>query len=235
MISFENTIIGYGLNPLIQIDECVLKSGVFYTLLGKNGSGKSTLLRSILGMTPLLSGKLKVVDKSVSELTAKQLAKMVAFVPSKFDGVQHLSTMDYVLMGRAPYSNMLGRYTSEDVELVHEMLGRLNIAHLGQRDTSLLSDGERQIASIAKALVQETPIIVLDEPTAFLDYSNRISVMTGLKEIAHSFNKCIIQSSHDLELCLEFSDEVLIVNHQMLSVIPSNRFAKDEIIELAYY
>jgi iron complex transport system ATP-binding protein len=139
-------------------------------------------------------------------------------------------------MGRAPYTNFLGKLAQEDWLIVEEITTELGIESLLNKDTSELSDGERQIASIAKALVQKTPVIVLDEPTAFLDYANRMAVQKLLQKVAKNANVCIIQSSHDLELCLEFADEMLIIEPNNKTIIPVNstNCSKENVIKIAF-
>jgi iron complex transport system ATP-binding protein len=189
-----------------------------------------------LGLIPAIKGEIEINDQNIHRISTNQRAKLVAHVPSKFEGVQHLSTRDFIAMGRAPYTNFLGKLAEEDWKLVDEISAELGIESFLQKDTSELSDGERQIASIAKALVQKTPVIVLDEPTAFLDYANRMSVQKLLQKVAKNANVCIIQSSHDLELCLEFADEMLIVEPNKKTIIPINRANcnKEQVIEIAF-
>lgn len=235
MIEFRQTHIGYT-STLITIGEMVLERGLFYTLIGKNGTGKTTLMNTLLGLVPVLDGEIFVDGKSVKHTSVKDRSKLVSYVPSKFEGVQHLSAREYIAMGRAPYTNFTGKTSREDMMLVDEVISQLGIQHLSEKDTSKLSDGERQIASIAKALVQQTPVILLDEPTAFLDYANRMSVQRVLKEVAKTANVCILQSSHDLELCLEFSDKLLIVDAEQKELVEreNENLSKSEVIDIAF-
>lgn len=235
MIQLKNIDIGYH-SALLSIENLVLETGKFYAIIGKNGIGKTTFIHTILGLIPTIKGEIEINSQNIHRISANQRAKLVAHVPSKFEGVQHLSTRDFIAMGRAPYTNFLGKLAEEDWKLVDEISAELGIESFLQKDTSELSDGERQIASIAKALVQKTPVIVLDEPTAFLDYANRMSVQKLLQKVAKNTNVCIIQSSHDLELCLEFADEMLIVEPNKKTIIPINRAncSKEKVIEIAF-
>jgi len=235
MIQLKNVEIGYR-SALLNIENLVLETGKFYAIIGKNGIGKTTFIHTILGLIPAIKGEIEINNQNIHRISANQRAKLVAHVPSKFEGVQHLSTRDFIAMGRAPYTNFLGKLAEEDWKLVDEISAELGIESFLQKDTSELSDGERQIASIAKALVQKTPVIVLDEPTAFLDYANRMSVQKLLQKVAKNANVCIIQSSHDLELCLEFADEMLIVEPNKKTIIPINRANcnKEQVIEIAF-
>jgi iron complex transport system ATP-binding protein len=235
MIQLKNVEIGYR-SALLTIEKLVLETGKFYAIIGKNGIGKTTFIHTILGLIPAIKGEIEINNQNIHRISANQRAKLVAHVPSKFEGVQHLSTRDFIAMGRAPYTNFLGKLAEEDWKWVDEISAELGIESFLQKDTSELSDGERQIASIAKALVQKTPVIVLDEPTAFLDYANRMSVQKLLQKVAKNANVCIIQSSHDLELCLEFADEMLIVEPNKKTIIPINRANcnKEQVIEIAF-
>jgi iron complex transport system ATP-binding protein len=235
MIELRNIESGYH-SALLSIENLVLETGKFYAIIGKNGIGKTTFIHTILGLIPAIKGEIDINGQTIHQISANQRAKLVAHVPSKFEGVQHLSTRDFIAMGRAPYTNFLGKLAEEDWKLVDEISAELGIESFLQKDTSELSDGERQIASIAKALVQKTPVIVLDEPTAFLDYANRMSVQKLLQKIAKNTNVCIIQSSHDLELCLEFADEMLIVEPNKKTIISINRAncSKEKVIEIAF-
>ena len=235
MIRLRNLQIGYH-SPLLHIENLILETGNFYALIGKNGIGKTTLIHTILGLIPPIHGTVEINDQKIHQIKSNQRAKLVAHVASKFDGVQHLSTRDYIAMGRAPFTNFLGKLSAEDWQIVDEIAIELNIQSLLSKDTSELSDGERQIASIAKALVQKTPVIVLDEPTAFLDYANRMTVQKILREVAQKSNVCIIQSSHDLELCMEFTDEMLIVEPKKKAIVKLERkdYNKEKIIQIAF-
>lgn len=235
MIQLKNIEIGYH-SALLTIENLVLETGKFYAIIGKNGIGKTTFIHTVLGLIPTIKGEIDINGQNIHQISANQRAKLVTHVPSKFEGVQHLSTRDFIAMGRAPYTNFLGKLAEEDWKLVDEISAELGIESFLQKDTSELSDGERQIASIAKALVQKTPVIVLDEPTAFLDYANRMSVQKLLQKIAKNTNVCIIQSSHDLELCLEFADEMLIVEPNKKTIVPINRAncSKEKVIEIAF-
>lgn len=235
MIHFKHAVIGYS-KPLLETGEIDLQSGMFYTLIGKNGIGKTTLFNTLLGLIPTLSGSIWLSEHNIHRLTNQERSQKIAFVPSRFEGVQHLTTRDYIAMGRAPYTNVFGILNDSDWKVVDAVIEQLQIENLAHADTSELSDGERQIASIAKALVQQTNVILLDEPTAFLDYSNRMAVQKLLREVAHHNQLCVLQSSHDLELCLEFSDRLLVIDsteRKMVEIIAAET-TKVEVIQLAF-
>lgn len=235
MIHFKQAIIGYS-KPLLETGEITLNSGIFYTLIGKNGVGKTTLFNTLLGLIPTLNGAIWLGEHNIHRMSNLQRSQKIAFVPSRFEGVQHLTTRDYIAMGRAPYTNVFGKLNASDWEVVDSVITQLRIEALAHADTSELSDGERQIASIAKALVQQTPVILLDEPTAFLDYSNRMAVQKLLREVAHHNQLCVLQSSHDLELCLEFSDRLLVIDSRARKIteLVGNETTKADVIARAF-
>lgn len=234
MLHFKAISIGHQ-KTLFRVPELELKRGYFYALIGRNGIGKTTFFNTILGHLKTLSGHVVLDGKNCLELSQLERAKLVAFVPSKFEGVHHLTGEAYVALGRAPYTNFLGKLNPKDWQVVHEIFTSLAIQHLAQQDTLQMSDGERQILSIAKALVQDVPVILLDEPTAFLDYPNRIKILSLLQKLAHEKNLCIIQSSHDLDLCVQTVDAFLLFQEGSL-ILETNSpdLSKEKLLQLAF-
>jgi iron complex transport system ATP-binding protein len=211
MIRFNKAQIGYQ-RPLLFIDQMELKSGEIYVLIGANGKGKTTLLKSINGLQAIVSGEIELDHKVTSALNHKDLSNLVAFVTSKFDGIEHLKVYDYIALGRTPYTNLFGRLSAKDHVQISRAIKTLGIDYLSDKLTTEISDGERQLCAIARALAQETPIITLDEPTAFLDYANRVKVLTMLKSLALEQQKCIVLSSHDIDICLEMHLPILYID-----------------------
>jgi iron complex transport system ATP-binding protein len=220
MIRFQQTQIGYK-KALISIENLELESSAIYALVGRNGSGKSTFLKTITGQISLLGGNLEIDARSTKEVKAAELSRIISFVESKFDGVSFLSVENYLALGRAPYTNALGRLSAKDMEIVHEVAEEMGLAEFLEKDTINLSDGERQLCAIARALVQQTPILLLDEPTAFLDYANKQLLINKLIHIAKEKQKCIIFSTHDLDLCIENKIEFLALKNKTLNKISS--------------
>jgi iron complex transport system ATP-binding protein len=212
MIQFTKTHIGYTLPALFSIDDILLEKNSVYILVGKNGSGKSTFLRTIIKHEKILQGEIMLNGKSIRWIRDNSISEHVAFVPTTFPQVDYLRVTEFVGMGRTPHTNALGRFSEKDHSIVKEALKMLNISKLEHKFTSELSDGERQLCAIAKAIAQETKIIILDEPTAFLDYSNKIKVLNILKQIAVEMNKCIILSSHDIDLSINANCPFLVLN-----------------------
>ncbi|TNE53291.1 MAG: ABC transporter ATP-binding protein [Bacteroidetes bacterium] len=218
MLHFANAHIGHT-HLLCQIPELELAQQGLYSLVGANGTGKTSLFHSILNEVPLLQGTVRLEGRSIHEMDRQERARTLAFVPSRFNGVQHLKGWDYVAMGRAPHTNFLGQLNPEDRQRVDQVFDQLTISYLKDQDTSQMSDGERQILSIAQAIVQEAPLILLDEPTAYLDYPNRIRVLETLAQMAQKENRCIIQSTHDLELALCYSEHFLVLRNKQLKLL----------------
>ncbi len=226
MINLFNIQIGFK-SKLFSIDELCLERGKLYTLIGKNGIGKSTFLKTIAEIIQPLEGKINWESNLPKE-------QRIAFVSSKFDGVENLNTYDYISLGRAPYTNLFGKLNQEDKTIINESIDLLNLSHLNSKETIKLSDGERQIASIGRAITQNTELIILDEPTAFLDYENKVKIINLLSKIAKERNCCIIHSSHDIELSTEFSDFILIIQEEKLNQLTSKQTTKSEVIKLAF-
>ncbi|MDH4471231.1 MAG: ABC transporter ATP-binding protein [Fluviicola sp.] len=196
---------------LYSIDEVTLHPGKLYALIGANGAGKSTLLDAI-ALGDYRSGEIRLNNSSIANLSLRERALSVALVESRFHGSEYLSTQEYLDLGRFPHTGFQGLLSDSDKAVVNRVVEQLQLEHLLKQSTSTLSDGERQRASIARALIQETVVILLDEPTSFLDYPNKRAIMQLLKTIAHEQQKMILLASHDLELCLDYCDESLVIN-----------------------
>lgn len=201
----KNLHIGY-IKTLLEIEELNLEPGKVYSLIGANGRGKTTLMKTLIGQIPSLSGQMTFNEKDLTTLLSLDKSKLFGFVNSRFAGVSYMRAKEYVALGRSPYTNAFGRLSAIDEAIVDQSFATMEIEHLADKFTEELSDGERQMLAIAKVLAQETMYIFLDEPTAFLDYSNKKKVLEMLMKIAREENKCVFYSSHDLEMVLEFSD-----------------------------
>ncbi|MEX1191494.1 MAG: ABC transporter ATP-binding protein [Brumimicrobium sp.] len=231
MLEFKNLHIGYK-KVLFEVKDLTLNSGQLVSVIGKNGTGKTTFLNTILGINKPLQGTVKVSDRNIQELKRNELVTLFSHVSSKFDGVNYLSVYDLIAMGRAPYTNMLNQLREVDREIINSVIEKLNLTKLKDYSTSQISDGERQIAIIGKALAQQTKIIILDEPTAFLDYTNRRKVIKLLKEIAVEQDKLILISTHNIDLCIECSDLIIAVDDTKKSIILyQDKMDKSHLIE----
>lgn len=185
--------------------------GEFTCLLGANGSGKSTLLRTLAAAQPPLSGSLTLFGKPVSAYDPKERSRLIGLVLTDKTQTGGLSVYDLVSLGRQPHTGFFGRLSTHDKEAVSRSLEAVGMLHKADSYMAQLSDGERQKVMIAKALVQECPLILLDEPTAFLDVVSRIEIMTLLHRIAATGQKAVLMSTHDVEQALVLADRLWLM------------------------
>ena len=211
MIELHNLTVGYGEKAILSDINQTLEPGRLVCLLGSNGVGKSTILRTLAGFQPPLSGEVLLDGKDLSSLSLSQRSKTVSIVLTERVEVPYMKVADLVGMGRSPYTGFFGKLTKEDRQIVGEAIEMVGITSLAERTIDTLSDGERQKAFLAKALAQQTPIILLDEPTAFLDFHAKISTLRLMQKLAHETNKIILMSTHDVEMALRLSDLLWIV------------------------
>jgi iron complex transport system ATP-binding protein len=204
MIQLTKVMIGHQ-HALLSVEDLKLSSGHIYALIGRNGIGKSTFIQTISGLLNPLAGEITIDGKSITGFNIKDVAETISLVDTRFEGVEYLKVKDYLALGRAPYTDAYGHLDSKDWQIVEEVATDLSIQHLLEKYTDQISDGERQLCSVGRAFVQETPVILLDEPTAFLDYINRKNLLELLVRLATDKNKCIVLSTHDLDLCLDQS------------------------------
>lgn len=201
MIKCENITIGYGTRVIQHDLSFILPDGELIALLGANGCGKSTLLRTLAGLQPPLGGTYSPVANE----------KTVALVLTERLSVESATVRDVVAMGRYPYTSFLGTLTAADRRIVNEAMEQVGVADLADSFYNDHSDGEKQRILIAKALAQQTPLILLDEPTAHLDLPSRIKTLNLLHDIAHTRGKTILISTHELDLALRTADRVLLM------------------------
>ncbi len=187
-------------------------------LLGRNGAGKSTFLNTLANIQKPLSGEIFLESKQISKINNKLLPSILSFVPSKQEYYSNLKVIDIVGMGRSPYTNIFDKKTKKDLDIIQKCIFDFKLEHIQEKHLYEVSDGERQKAMICRAFAQETPIILLDEPTAFLDYFARHKLLEDLQKLSTSKNRCIIFSCHDLDIALKYSNKAwLIDNNQLLS------------------
>ena len=237
MLKFENLHIGFSgskrktSRTLFKTEDLTFKPGDFVAVIGPNGSGKTTLFNTILSEQQAIEGQIFHNNTNWKSINREDKVKIMSFVPSKFNGVDHLNVYDLIAMGRAPYTNILNQLTAADHLIIEKVVHQLGLKEFVHKNTLTLSDGERQIAMIGKALAQETDIMILDEPTAFLDYNNRRKVLQLLKEIAKENKQLIFISSHDLELCFEYCNRVVAIDAKNQKLLDfTTPFDKQDII-----
>ena len=189
-----------------------IHSGELTCLLGTNGVGKSTLLRTLSAFQPPIGGTIDLLDRPLSTYDDRQLATVIGVVLTEKSDIRNMTVEELVGLGRSPYTGFWGTLKESDRKIVHEAIARVRIEPLTQRMVHTLSDGERQKVMIAKALAQETPIIFLDEPTAFLDFPSKVEVMQLLHNLTHTLQKTVFMSTHDLELALQIADKIWLMD-----------------------
>ena len=188
-----------------------LQPGELVCLLGPNGAGKSTLLRTLAGMQPPIQGEVRLLGDDVYKLAPQELAKRLSLVLTEKVDVGMLSAYTLVTLGRYPYTDWWGKLSQEDEAIATWAIKSVGAVHLAQRNVSELSDGERQKIMIARALAQSPIVIILDEPTAFLDLPRRVEIMQLLRQLARETNQAILLSTHDLNLALRLADKVWLL------------------------
>ncbi len=217
ILTTQNLSIGYlkkRKTNVVQSDlNLVLKAGELVCLIGPNGSGKSTLLRTLVGLQKPLSGIASIDEKDISEISQQEKALLISLVLTDRVDVENATVKDIVSFGRHPYSNWWGNTNEEDVAFVNEALEMVHLQNKTNHYLNELSDGERQRVMIAKALAQDTPIIMLDEPTAHLDLPNRVEIMLLLHKLAHKTGKAILLSTHELDLALQAADRIWLMSN----------------------
>ncbi|MBF1624084.1 ABC transporter ATP-binding protein [Prevotella sp.] len=220
VISLSQLSVGYTLShPVISDINLELRSGQLACLIGENGIGKSTLLKTLTGFLPKLKGSLLLGNRDIESFSQRELARQVSIVLTQKPDVQNLTIEEIIGLGRSPYTGFFGRLRAEDRKVVDDAIATMGIEKLRGRMIQTLSDGERQKVMIAKALAQETPIILLDEPTAFLDFPSKAETFQSLQRMAHERDKLILLSTHDLELAVRFADSLLEVKSGRLQAV----------------
>ena len=189
-----------------------LEAGELVCLLGPNGAGKSTLLRSLAGMQPPIAGQVRLLGENIYHLKPQELAKRLSLVLTEKVDVGMLSAYTLVSLGRYPYTDWWGNLTPQDESIVNWAIKSVGAVHLAQRQVSELSDGERQKIMIARALAQSPIVMLLDEPTAFLDLPRRVEIMQLLRQLVRETNQAILLSTHDLDLALRIADKVWLLS-----------------------
>ena len=201
------TIVARDINATIH-------GGELTCLLGPNGAGKSTLLRTLSAFLPPVKGNITIMGRNLRDYTDRELAKTIGVVLTEKTDLRNMTVEDLVGLGRSPYTGFWGTLHKQDLEIVANAIDMVGIEPLRGRMIHTLSDGERQKVMIAKALAQETPVIFLDEPTAFLDFPSKVEIMQLLHNLSRTTGKTIFLSTHDLELALQISDTIWLMDRE---------------------
>lgn len=215
ILSAEQLSIGYSNKKesaaIADSINITLSQGKLIALIGANGIGKSTLLRTLTGIQQPLKGTVLLKGKKVNDYNAKELAQTLGIVLTESLPPSNLTVFELVALGRQPYTNWLGTLSPEDIQQVNKAIRLTQIEHLIHKRHFEISDGQLQKVLIARALAQDTPLIILDEPTTHLDLLHKVNLLRLLKRLTSETGKCILYSTHDLDLALQLSDEMVVM------------------------
>ena len=204
--------IGYGKRTVVRSLDFDLGPGLLCGIVGINGIGKSTLLRTLGGFQPKLSGKIKIRDRALEEYSVGALSRELSVVLTEQPASKNLSVLEMIALGRQPHTNWLGQLSAKDREAVQQSLETFLLQDLSQRKCHELSDGQLQRVLIARAMAQDTPVILLDEPTTHLDLFHKVQILKMLRELAHDRGKTILFTTHEIELAIQLCDRILILD-----------------------
>ena len=231
VLSTSNLSIGYSTKKekIIIAENLNLnfEGGKLISLIGANGIGKSTLLRTLTGIQKPLNGNVFLNDKDIYHHQPMELAHNLSLVLTEKLPPSNLTVYELIALGRQPYTNWLGKLSEDDLQKVNHAMVLTQIVHLANKKHFEISDGQLQKVLIARALAQDTPLIILDEPTTHLDLLNKVAVFKLLKKLSQETNKCILFSTHDIDLAIQLSDEMIVMTEE--SVIqdqPCNLISK---------
>ena len=220
ILSTLNLSIGYsskkGANIIAENLNLNLAAGKLIALIGANGIGKSTLLRSLTGIQKALKGAVFLNEKKIHDYQTVALAQNLSLVLTEKLPPSNLTVFELIALGRQPYSNWLGKLSTQDLEKINQAIALTHIEHLVDKKYYEISDGQLQIVLIARALAQDTPLIILDEPTTHLDLFHKVSVFKLLKKLSQETNKCILFSTHDIDLAIQLSDEMIVMTEDLV-------------------
>lgn len=235
MIQLEHLTLGYEQRMLLEGVSTTFRRGELTALIGRNGTGKSTLLRALVGLGEVSSGVIRLGGDPLPSIAPEALARRIAFVTTERVRIANLRCRDVVALGRAPYTNWIGRMQEEDRAAVEEALQRVGMEAYADRTMDRMSDGECQRVMIARALAQATPIILLDEPTSFLDLPSRYELGGLLRRLAHEEQKCILFSTHELEIATRLCDTIALVDTPRLHHLPTDEMQRSGLIDRLFH
>ncbi|MBR1913803.1 MAG: ABC transporter ATP-binding protein [Lachnospiraceae bacterium] len=208
-INMEQVSVGYGSSTVVSDMSFRVRRGEIIALIGENGSGKSTLLKSITKEIPLLGGSIRIDGRDISRLSAHDIARIMAIVMTGAVRTDYFTCYDTVASGRYPYTGRLGKLREEDRQKIDEAMRLTGTVELADRYITDISDGQRQLVMLARAIAQEPMLLILDEPTNFLDIRHKMLFANTVKELALSKNVTVLMSIHELELVRDMADRVI--------------------------
>lgn len=232
ILKTKSLSIGYEGKIVVSDINVTLNEGDIIALVGPNGAGKSTLFKTFSTHIKPVGGTIELFGKDLLAISPKERAKLLGIVLTERPDDMFMKVYDVVAAGRYPYTGMFGKLSDNDEKEIKVSLELVGVKHLIDRVFNTLSDGEKQKVMIAKAIAQNTPIIMLDEPTAFLDYPSKIELFSLLKKLAKEQHKAILFSSHDLELLLRYTDNLwIIAKNQPFAAGKSSELLKNNVIK----
>lgn len=231
MITLENITLGYGRRILLERVSARFEAGQLTALIGRNGTGKSTLLRAMAGLERPLGGEISICGEPIGSMPSDRLARRTAFVTTDKVRVANMRCEDLVALGRAPYTNWIGRLQDVDRRIVARSLSLVGMESFAGKCMDTLSDGECQRVMIARALAQQTPVILLDEPTAFLDMPNRYELCELLRRLAHDEGKTVLFSTHELDIATNCCDTIALIDTPQLIHLPVDEILRSGAID----
>src|SRR5258706_5814857 len=236
MLKIQNLSVYYGKRQVLHDIQLEVHSGEVVALIGPNGAGKSTLIRSISGVVPIRSGIIKVNDTDVTSLSSMQRAQQIAVVPQAVSMPPAFTVWETALLGRTPYLNFLGQTSSKDEAVARLALEQVDASHLVESRMDEISVGEQQRVLLARALSQDTPILLMDETTTHLDLPHQIDPLKLIKKQAREKNLTVLVALHDLNLASLFADRIAIVENGLLCVAGSpQETLTSEILRSVYH
>lgn len=216
LLRISNLTIGYEKCAIVSDISTTVTSGELICIIGRNGQGKSTLIKTLCRLLTPISGTIEINEQNLLQPNDNEFSKLISVVLTSKIAIPNTSVFEFVAYGRYPYTNWIGKLTDNDKKIIENALELCNIKHLIHRDFYSLSDGEKQKVNIARAIAQQTPIIILDEPTAHLDLVNNLEVFKLLQHLAHNLGKIIILSTHYIEIAIQLSDKIWVVNNHSI-------------------
>jgi iron complex transport system ATP-binding protein len=218
ILTTSNLCVGYsskkGIKTIASNINLTLKKGELIALIGANGIGKSTLLRTLIGIQPPLSGAVILNGKNILDYDSISFAQNLSIVLTEKLPPSNLTVFEIIALGRQPYTNWLGNLSDNDISKINEAMELTQITPLADKKHYEISDGQLQNVLVARSLAQDTPLIILDEPTTHLDLLHKVSLFKLLKKLAKDTNKCILFSTHDIDMAIQISDEMIIMTEE---------------------
>ena len=223
LIDLNQVTLRYGAQPVIQEVSAQIAQGEFFVIIGPNGAGKTTLLKALAGLHPLHTGEIRIRQRPISDYGRKELARTLALVPQQVTADFPFTVAETVLMGRYPHLGLLAVESKKDLEMAEQAMAFTEVQHLAGRRLGQLSGGERQRVTIARAICQQSQVLLLDEPTASLDPAHQLRIMDLMERLRGKEQVTVVMVSHDLNLAASYADRLLLLQAGRVEFIGSPR------------